>query len=306
MMLATLLAVTSDTASHLDVGCDECSSVHGYTYPRAAVHADWDCDDCHSTDWTCFNAAGNLRNFTYLETVQLVVETDHPSLRIRVGLQPGAALPPQYDHFSRFVKDDYSQEAVGPFPWGTELVVSVSAAEPVHMTLVPAASQSSVHDEERAYAIFISVRASAAPAEVEVRITDDLTWESARSEEAWAAASYEVSGCDRPFTRPSWSWKDGTLGYVGTLAKLRENCGERDVAVVLADGVTSSLPLSSSFVALQAGGGQELRAANSSHARFFLPAFRRSRIRPPHSIAQVRPTEARCVWNVPSLASTDQ
>jgi hypothetical protein len=233
----------------------------------------WYCAPCYATQARAQTPAGN---FTYLETVQLVVDSDQPQLKIRVGLQPGAALPPQYGLFSRFVKDEYEPESVGPFPWGEELTVSVSAKAPVHMTLVPATTGAAIHDEQRAYAIFISVRLPAVPAGVEVHIHGDLPWESAQSEQTWAAANFDVSGCAASFMRPSWRWSGGTLGYFGTLARL-QSCGETDVSIVMADGVTSSLPLSTSFVALRAEGGQELRAANSS-VQSALEEFLRERL----------------------------
>ncbi len=292
---------------HLDVRCDECTSITGYSYPLTDTHADWDCEDCHSTDWTCYNAAGELRNFTYLEMFQLVVEADNPSLKISVDLRDSAALPSKYSLFSRFLKDDYSAATVGPFSWGSELAVPVLADAPAHMTLVPT-SKGDVFDEVHAYAIVVSVRKPppTPKATVAVHVTGDLTWEDARNASTWSAASFDVSGgCAAPFTRPSWRWaSDGSISYLGTLSQLQGECGEEaDVEVVLADGITSTLPLT---VTTAVSSGDGIQAADSSQ-QHALEQFLRHRLDGKRTWADVEDEmlETKVYWDGPRVQASE-
>ena len=58
----------------------------------------------------------------------------------------------------------------------------------------------------------------------------------------------------------SAEWAGGALRFSGPLANIGR-CGDKDVEVVLADGVTSFLPLSTSFAEVQG----KLTASNASN-----------------------------------------
>ena len=191
-------------------------------------------DTSTSAAWACLDTSGRWETFSFIESYQIVVESEgQVYVDVENARRAFAAFP-----LVQVLTREFEAPAV---PWGEKLLSCLLSSQnpAAHFTLVPCTA-GRVPCVWGAASVFVSLRSSypiSLPSAKQV-VLSSVPWETGYlSDETWGSV-VDPTGT---FLRPRWGLRDSKVAYRAPLSDISLEV----IDLVLVDGARLELPISS-------------------------------------------------------------